>query len=83
MQLKIQSAPSFQAHGPLSFISKWKPALRNPDLEMSQISVGGYKELHDMGYTYRTVHPLSHHTLLLRIRYFCNHIMEILHVGGE
>ncbi|OBT65129.1 hypothetical protein VE03_04756 [Pseudogymnoascus sp. 23342-1-I1] len=57
LQSKIQSAPSFKAHGPLSFISTWKPALRNPDLELSQISLGGYKELYDMGYTYRTRYP--------------------------
>ncbi|KAL6886766.1 histidine acid phosphatase [Trichoderma evansii] len=57
LQSKIQGAPPFQVHEPLSFISTWKPVLRNPDLEMSQISLGGYKELYDMGYTYRTRYP--------------------------
>lgn len=57
LQTKIQSAPKFQAQGSLKFISTWKPVLRNPELEMSHISLGGYKELQDMGYTYRTRYP--------------------------
>ncbi|KAF2094679.1 phosphoglycerate mutase-like protein [Rhizodiscina lignyota] len=56
LQSKIQNA-SFTAHGPLSFISDWKTALRHPDQEISQISIGGYKELYDMGVTYRLRYP--------------------------
>lgn len=56
LQSKIQNA-SFAAHGALSFIPAWKPALRNPDQEISQISIGGYKELYDMGVTYRLRYP--------------------------
>ncbi|OBT95588.2 hypothetical protein VE01_05912 [Pseudogymnoascus verrucosus] len=57
LQTKIQSAPKFQAQGSLKFISTWKPVLRNPELELSLVSLGGYKELYDMGYTYRTRYP--------------------------
>ncbi|KIW56530.1 hypothetical protein PV05_05187 [Exophiala xenobiotica] len=52
LQSKIQNS-SFEAHGPLAFIKDWEPVLQHPTAEVSQISVGGYRELYDMGTTYR------------------------------
>ncbi|KAH0008172.1 phosphoglycerate mutase-like protein, partial [Aureobasidium melanogenum] len=53
---KIQAA-QFTATGDYSFISSWKPVLRNPAVEISDISIGGYKELYDMGVAYRWRYP--------------------------
>ncbi|KAG9524333.1 phosphoglycerate mutase-like protein, partial [Aureobasidium melanogenum] len=53
---KIQAA-QFTATGDYSFISSWKPVLRNPAVEISDISIGGYKELYDMGVVYRWRYP--------------------------
>ncbi|KAG9695595.1 phosphoglycerate mutase-like protein, partial [Aureobasidium melanogenum] len=53
---KIQAA-QFTATGDYSFISSWKPVLRNPAVEISDISIGGYKEMYDMGVAYRWRYP--------------------------
>jgi acid phosphatase len=37
----------------LSFISTWKPVLTDPAAQIAQISSTGYRELYDMGATYR------------------------------
>jgi acid phosphatase len=56
LQSKIMNS-SATAEGALSFISTWKPALQNPSQEISHLSIGGYKELYDMGATYRWRYP--------------------------
>jgi acid phosphatase len=37
----------------LEFLSTWQPVLPYPDQEIAQISITGYRELYDMGVTYR------------------------------
>jgi acid phosphatase len=37
----------------LAFLSSWKPVLKYPAEQIAQISTTGYKELYDMGATYR------------------------------
>ncbi|KAI4835423.1 putative histidine acid phosphatase [Aureobasidium sp. EXF-8845] len=56
LSAKIQAA-QFTATGDYSFISSWKPVLRNPAVEIADISIGGYKELYDMGVSYRWRYP--------------------------
>lgn len=41
----------------LAFLQSWKPVLNNPAAQISQISLGGYKELYDMGVYYRHKYP--------------------------
>ncbi|KAK4575210.1 hypothetical protein LTR86_001062 [Recurvomyces mirabilis] len=54
---KIQNA-SFSTWAPeFQFLQSWKPALRNPAPELSELSLGGYKELYDMGVDYRWQYP--------------------------
>lgn len=53
---KIQNA-TFDATGSLAFLESWQPVLMHPDQELSQISLGGYKELYDMGVTFRWRYP--------------------------
>ena len=53
---KIQNA-TYNATGSLSLIKGWQPVLLHPDQELSQESLGGYKELYDMGVTYRWRYP--------------------------
>lgn len=51
---RIQAAGSFNVTDPdLAFLSSWEPVLTNPDQQIAQISTTGYKELYDMGATYR------------------------------
>ncbi|KAK5116667.1 hypothetical protein LTR62_007341 [Meristemomyces frigidus] len=45
------SAPEFQ------FLQSWQPVLRHPAAELSELSLGGYKELYDMGVNYRWQYP--------------------------
>ncbi|KIW30485.1 uncharacterized protein PV07_06227 [Cladophialophora immunda] len=52
LQSKIQNS-SATGQAALSFISTWNPVLENPSQVLTQLSVGGYKELYDMGATYR------------------------------
>ncbi|KAF2465693.1 acid phosphatase PHO12 precursor [Lindgomyces ingoldianus] len=41
----------------LKFLSSWLPVLKHPAEEVAQISTTGYKELYDMGATYRLRYP--------------------------
>ncbi|KIM98232.1 hypothetical protein OIDMADRAFT_128149 [Oidiodendron maius Zn] len=41
----------------LSFIPNWSPVLSNPTLQLSQESITGWKELHDLGYQLRARYP--------------------------
>jgi len=54
--LQIQNA-TFTAQGSLAFLDSWKPVVREPEQELSQVSIGGYKELYDMGVSYRFRYP--------------------------
>jgi len=38
-------------------LQTWQPVLRNPPAEISELSLGGYKELYDMGVQYRWQYP--------------------------
>jgi len=47
-------ATDFSTSAPeLQFLKTWEPVLTYPNQEMSQISITGYKELYNMGVTYR------------------------------
>jgi acid phosphatase len=51
---RIQEAKDLKiTDSKLKFISKWKPVLEAPEKQIAQVSVTGYKELYDMGATYR------------------------------
>ncbi|EMC97560.1 hypothetical protein BAUCODRAFT_138831 [Baudoinia panamericana UAMH 10762] len=39
------------------FLHNWQPVLRNPIPELSELSIGGYRELYDMGVQYRWLYP--------------------------
>jgi acid phosphatase len=41
----------------LAFLKSWKPVLTNPEGQISLLSLGGYKELYDMGVDYRLKYP--------------------------
>ncbi|ORY02552.1 histidine phosphatase superfamily [Clohesyomyces aquaticus] len=41
----------------LGFLSSWQPVLKYPAQQIAQISTTGYKELYDMGATYRLRYP--------------------------
>ena len=56
LSTKIHAA-SFTARGTLSFLSTWEPVLSDPAQRLSQLSQGGWKELYDMGVTYRWRYP--------------------------
>ncbi|OAP62388.1 hypothetical protein AYL99_04591 [Fonsecaea erecta] len=56
LQSKIQNS-SATAQGALSFISSWDPTLKNPGKLLTQLSIGGSKELYDMGAAYRWRYP--------------------------
>ncbi|KAM0424308.1 hypothetical protein ACHAPT_010454 [Fusarium lateritium] len=47
----------YTARGPLEFFHTWDTPLSNPDIQISQLSKTGYKELFDMGYTLRIRYP--------------------------
>ncbi|KAF5004872.1 hypothetical protein FDECE_8654 [Fusarium decemcellulare] len=47
----------YTATGPLSFFHTWESPLTDPDIQISQLSKTGYKELFDMGYTLRIRYP--------------------------
>ncbi|RDW69216.1 hypothetical protein BP6252_08236 [Coleophoma cylindrospora] len=60
IQKKIQAAmaqPGFNATGSLAFIPDWHTVLTDTTLQMSQESMTGYKEAHDLGYQLRTRYP--------------------------
>ncbi|KAF2158421.1 hypothetical protein M409DRAFT_71657 [Zasmidium cellare ATCC 36951] len=41
----------------LDFLKSWKPVLSHPELQISQLSLGGYAELYEMGVNYRWAYP--------------------------
>lgn len=41
----------------LEFLKTWKPVLSHPDRQIAQLSPTGYKELHEMGATWRLRYP--------------------------
>ena len=48
------AAANFTTNSPhLDFLSTWTPVLKYPDQQIAQLSTTGYKELYDMGATYR------------------------------
>ncbi|AEO60610.1 histidine acid phosphatase [Thermothelomyces thermophilus ATCC 42464] len=47
----------YSASGPLSFVHRWDTPLAHPEIQLSQLSQTGYKELSDLGYTLRTRYP--------------------------
>lgn len=49
----IQEAPFTVSNPKLEFLRTWKPVLSNPSAQIAQISPTGYKELTEMGATYR------------------------------
>ncbi|KAH8660481.1 histidine phosphatase superfamily [Xylariales sp. PMI_506] len=61
LEEKIQAAiqsEGFSASGSLSFIPNWhNPSLTYEPLQISQQSMTGFKELHDLGYQLRTRYP--------------------------
>jgi len=50
LSAKIQAA-DFVATGALSFLPTWKPVLSNPAQQLSAESIGGWRELMEMGTT--------------------------------
>ncbi|KAJ5951590.1 uncharacterized protein N7479_010003 [Penicillium vulpinum] len=57
---KIQAAAQkkgFKAKGALEFISEWKPVLTNPELQIAQESMTGWKEASDLGFQLRAKYP--------------------------
>ncbi|KAI9658978.1 MAG: PHOsphatase [Bathelium mastoideum] len=56
LSTKIHSA-NFISSGSLSFLPAWKPVLGDPTQQLSKLSQGGWKELYDMGVTYRWRYP--------------------------
>ncbi|OAL24112.1 hypothetical protein AYO20_10724 [Fonsecaea nubica] len=56
LQSKIKNA-SATGEGALSFISSWDPTLKNPGQVLTLLSIGGYKEMYDMGTAYRWRYP--------------------------
>jgi hypothetical protein len=45
---------NYSASGPLSFFHNWDTPVTQPTIQIAQLSLTGYKELHDLGYTLRT-----------------------------
>ncbi|KAF2131239.1 phosphoglycerate mutase-like protein [Dothidotthia symphoricarpi CBS 119687] len=55
---RIQAAGTFNVTDKnLDFLKTWKPVLLHPERQIAHISPTGYKELHDMGSTWRLRYP--------------------------
>lgn len=55
---RLQAAGDFNVtDAKLDFLKTWKPVLSHPERQISQLSPTGYKELHDMGATWRLRYP--------------------------
>lgn len=54
---KIHSASFSTNASELQFLHSWQPVLRHPDQEISELAIGGYKELYNMGVQYRWEYP--------------------------
>jgi hypothetical protein len=69
IQERIQAAKTagnLTAKGSLSFIGDWETVLTNPTLQISQESMTGYKEGHDLGYQLRSRCKLSKLSILVK-----------------
>lgn len=54
----IQAAKPFQVSDKsLEFLQSWQPVLSSPEKQIGQLSTTGYKELHEMGSTWRLRYP--------------------------
>ncbi|CAN9292924.1 unnamed protein product [Alternaria alternata] len=54
----IQAAGNFTVNDEkLAFLKSWKPVLSDPDAQIANISPTGWRELHDMGTTWRLRYP--------------------------
>ncbi|KAJ4347154.1 uncharacterized protein N0V89_011092 [Didymosphaeria variabile] len=53
LQNHIQESPFTVSDEKLEFLKNWKPVLSNPSAQIAQISPTGYKELTEMGATWR------------------------------
>jgi acid phosphatase len=54
----IQAAGNFTVtNDKLAFLKTWKPVLSNPDAQIANVSPTGWKELHEMGTTWRLRYP--------------------------
>jgi len=56
LSAKIQAA-DYVASGALSFLPTWKPVLSNPAQQLSAESIGGWRELMEMGTGYKWRYP--------------------------
>lgn len=55
---RLQAAGSFNVSDEkLEFLKTWKPVLSQPERQIGQLSTTGYKELHEMGATWRLRYP--------------------------
>ncbi|KAF2771338.1 multiple inositol polyphosphate phosphatase [Teratosphaeria nubilosa] len=51
-------ASNFTVKSPeFEFLKTWQPVLSNPAAQISEISIGGYRELYNMGVDYRREYP--------------------------
>jgi len=58
LQKRLQAAGPFNVTDEkLEFLKTWKPVLSDPAKQIGQISTTGYKELHEMGSTWRLRYP--------------------------
>ncbi|KAJ5020277.1 histidine phosphatase superfamily [Bipolaris maydis] len=54
----IQAAGNFTVTNPkLAFLKTWRPVLSNPEAQIANLSPTGWKELHEMGTTWRLRYP--------------------------
>ncbi|MCJ1332064.1 hypothetical protein MMC10_008756 [Thelotrema lepadinum] len=63
---KFQNA-TYNASGSLSFLPQWQPVLSYPAQQLSQESVGGYKELADLGANLRFRYPTFYYPAAPRV----------------
>ncbi|PSN74696.1 acid phosphatase PHO12 precursor [Corynespora cassiicola Philippines] len=57
LESRLRAANFTVADEKLEFLSTWKPVLEYPAQQIAQLSTTGYKELYDMGATYRLRYP--------------------------
>ena len=57
LSAKIHASTFSTSASELQFLHSWTPVLRHPELELSELSIGGYQELYSMGVQYRYTYP--------------------------
>lgn len=57
LQKRVQTVPLNITDDKLQFLKTWKPVLSYPERQIAQLSPTGYKELHEMGATWRLRYP--------------------------